>query len=225
MASAPSVAKKTLRVLLILLGVAVVFGGYFYLRLTADVELAGVQPPNGFDAQEAARKLKLFEQAKEGARKGFIRLTEVELNSYLRERYLGGFGKTPSASAAATNGLLDCRLDLATNRLTLFCWLEKERWKQRVGLCWTRTFGVARTNDRWTLNLQAMRIGDLDVPPRWWPRVQAALGQVDEVFTAESAWAAQLPAVELRANEFSQSPELRLYTYPEPAAWPRATNE
>lgn len=225
MASIPSVAKKALRILVILFGVGAVLAGYLYLRLTAEVAPPGVQTPSIFDAQEAARKLKLFEQARESARKGFIRLSEVELNSYVRERYLGGFGKSPPPPLAATNGLIDCRVDLATNHLTWYCWLETERWKQRVGLCWTRIFSVARTNDQWTLALQAMRIGDVPVPPRWWARAHALLGPVDDTFSADRAWLSRLPAVELRANEFSQSPELRLYTYAESAALQRAKSE
>jgi hypothetical protein len=209
---------------LVLLGILVLVAGYWYMQFTAEVGSTSLESPNIFDAQEADRKLKLFEGAQRDAKKGFIRLTEIELNSYLREHYLGGFKKGAAPGPeSGQRGLLDCRLDLTRNGMVWHCWLHKPLWKHTARLYWERTFGLARAGDQWTFALRSMRVGDVDVPRRFWPQVQGFLGGVDEVFVKQSNWVAQLPAVELRPNEFSQSPELRLYTYPDPSVVQQAT--
>ncbi len=222
MSSARTVLKRGLAIVVIALGVAVLFLGYWYVQLTAAVELTGVQAPNVMDAQEAGRKLKLFEQAQQNARNGFVRLTEVELNSHLQARYLGGFEKGVVPPDAEQTGLLGCRADLAGETFTWYCFLEKRWRKLSLTVCWARRFSVARASNHWALTLRSMHIGDMEIPPRYWPRVEAMLGTVDQVFTKESTWLAQLPAVEVRPNEFSRNPELRLYTYPDPAVLQQA---
>ncbi|MBI2925415.1 MAG: hypothetical protein HYY24_06890 [Verrucomicrobia bacterium] len=222
MSSTRTVLKRGLVIVVIVAGVAVLFLGYWYVQLTAAVELTGVQAPNAMDAQEAGRKLKLFEQAQQNNRNGFIRLTEVELNSHLQSRYLGGFEKDATPPDAEQTGLLGGRADLASETFTWYCFLEKRWRKLSLNVCWARTFSVARASDHWALTLRSMRIGDVEIPPRYWPRVETMLGGVDQVFTEESAWLAQLPAVEVRPNEFSRNPELRLYTYPDPAVLQQA---
>jgi hypothetical protein len=220
MAARASVLTKSLRALLILAGLGMLMLGYLYVRLTAEVRFPGAQTPTAFDAQEAARKLRLFQEARAASKKGFVRLTEVELNAYLQSKYLGGFDRRPLPETASRHGVRECRADLDTNAVDWYCWVRLNRWSQEVDLCWVRRFSLARADGRWTLELHGMRIGEVDIPARYWEKVQTWLAAADALFAEDCSWLAELPAVELRPNEFSRNPELRLYTYPEPAAMP-----
>lgn len=223
MAARTSVLNKSLRALLILAGLGILVLGYLYMRLTAEVIVPGAQSPTALDAQEATRKLRLFQEARADSKKGFIRLTEVELNSYLRAKYLGGFDRRALPETALRHGVLECRADLDTNAVDWYCWVRLSRWEQQIDLCWVRRFRLARADGRWTLELLGMRIGEVDIPSRYWSKVQTWLGEADALFAEDCSWLAESPAVELRPNEFSRTPELRLYTYPEPAAMPAAS--
>src|ERR1051325_1785827 len=68
--------------------------------LTSEIEIAFTQDPNKVEAHEANRKLQLFSEAREAKRRGFIRLSEVEINSFLDGR---SFGTTNKAHGNSGN--------------------------------------------------------------------------------------------------------------------------
>jgi hypothetical protein len=69
--------------------------------------------------------------------------------------------------------------------------------------------------NRWDIELQAMQVGRLKVPMRYWPFFSRWLGDVDDQFSEKQDWLANLPAMEIRTNNFLKL-ELKIYNYPDP---------
>ncbi|MBM3838152.1 MAG: hypothetical protein FJ398_09330 [Verrucomicrobia bacterium] len=59
-----------------------------------------------------------------------------------------------------------------------------------------------------------MKLGKLEIPPRYWPLLSQELGEVDRVFAEDRRWVEKLPWLEIRTNNPNSAPELRLYTHP-----------
>jgi len=189
---------------------------YFYFQVTADVYFEVSEGANSLDAKEAERKLGLYLEAEKIARRGFVRLSEVEINSYLQQRFFSDSDNEAGAEPPLTSktGLLKSRARLSTDALTWCCWIKKE-WLGRSRIfVWQRTFEMIQNeNGSPDLELTTMTVGSLDVPRPLWPTVEAAFGEVDAVFTNQVAWLTRLPTVEIKTNVFSSRPEVRLFTY------------
>lgn len=197
------------------LGIAVFC--YVCLKLTAEVDLEGVETPNILDAREAERKLALFSDAMKIARRGFVRLSEVEINSYIEQRYFGN-----SASPAKTTGtagepgarVLRAAAFLSHEAVTWTCWVRGEWFGRPREWVWQRTFElVPNCPEASDFRLASMSVGQLQIPRVLWPQVQAAFADVDDLFTHQAVWLANVPAVEIKTNVFSLKPEVRLFTY------------
>jgi hypothetical protein len=185
-----------------------------YTKLVTPAEPAGVAAPNTLDAREATKKLKLFEEARKANRSGFVRLSEEEFNSILHERYLSNPPKEIGTNAAADCRLLRARLTLRTNAVTWHTWVRKtvSRWTRDVA--WQRTVKLKRAANQWSFEVEAMQVGSLRIPPKYWPLVQDWLGKADEQLSEPYRWLLSLPAVDIQTNEVNRSLELRFYTEP-----------
>lgn len=215
--------KRTLVALLLLGGVLVIVLGYWYTKLTADIAPSGIQKPDSLDAKEADRKLGIFEQAMQAARPGFIRLSEVEINSYVAAHYFTDpQGKPAPAATASGTQLLRCLADLTKRDLVWHSWVVKDFHGVRLPMVWTRSFRLLCGRGQWVFDTTSMSLGDVDIPRRYWPQIERWLGDADQVFTTKSNWVRVLPALELHPHEITQTPELRLYTYADTNALRRA---
>ncbi len=203
----------------VLFGVAAVFcgalilAGYYYMQLTADAELAGIEVPSSLDLKEATRKLQLFEGALKASRPGFVRLSEVEINAYLQDRY--GTGTNHPAAGSTTPVMTRCVADLTRSEVTIYTWVSKPWLGRNWSLVWQRNGQVARENDRWGFKLNSMQVGHITIPEDRWKTVFAELGGSDSVFDDQLKWLSQLPSVQIRMDEMQRQLELRLYTYQE----------
>src|SRR4051812_21038290 len=65
---------------------------------TRPVDFDWPQDPNQVELQEADRKLQLFNEAQENKKKGFVRLSEVEINSFLQNRHKMVTGNNTNSS-------------------------------------------------------------------------------------------------------------------------------
>lgn len=208
---------RFLMVLAILAGGVLLFAGYFYTQFTADVDIGAFERPTRYDAKEVRRKMKLLEDSRTNTVRGFIRLAEVELNSYLHERYGG-----TNATAARTAGLQRCRIDLTETNLTLICWIQKPWMGRSWNLVWQRSASLKPTASGWDLEPQDMYVGRVRIPHAHWPKVEEALGTVDAAFVEDLRWLKAAPSIGLVPAEVTKRPELRIYNHAEspPAATP-----
>ena len=198
------------KLILVLLAMVVVVGGaagYFFVQLTARPVIELRQDPNSVEAREAVRKVKLFEDAQKGKKKGYIRLSEVEINSYLEE--------TVFTKNIETNGvvLLDGKLLLESDGMVWVSWVQMPFFGFELPLVWQRQIDLVQKEDGWGLELRGMQLGQMRIPPDQWERVEELLGQVDALFQEQFGWALKAPTVEIAKNDLSKAPELRLYTF------------
>jgi hypothetical protein len=214
MKSIPSRLRIVLFCLGAILSVGLILAGHGYYQLTAPVDAAGLQAPNNLDAKELERKRGMFEAALKTSRHGFIRLSEVEINSYLHEHYhlkAGG-----GAAAEAENGcrLLKCNADLITGGVVFYSWVQVN-WRGRSRtVCWQRMAEVRRAGDHWEFALTSMHVGRQQIPQRYWANVTEFLHGADQPFSESYAWLTKIPNLEIRLSEIGHQPELRLYTFP-----------
>lgn len=214
----PSRLRIVLFALAVLLSAGLILGGHYYLQLTADVEAASLDAPNALDARELERKLKMYDEALKSSRHGFIRLSEVEINSYLHEHYTGKRNEGQPDQLSDGCWLTKCRADLTGNEVIFFSWVQV-RWHHRtLNVCWQRTAALHRVADRWEFVLKSMRVGRQQIRPGLWPRVDAFFQTADQGFQEKFAWLLTQPALEIKTSQLSQQPELRLYTFPDAGA-------
>jgi hypothetical protein len=198
-----------------LLAVGLVIGTfYFYRQLTAPVDFRAFQRSNLWDLDEAVRKKKLFDEAKAVSQRGFVRVSEPEINAYLQEQESELWSETGLEGGGLE--LVRTRLALGEETATWYCWIRRQWLGKPVEFVWQRTAAVYWTNGAWKLELQAMRIGKFEVPSRFWERVQEELQPVDEKFEPFFHWVQQVPAFHISQNQTKQHKELRFYTYPVP---------
>jgi hypothetical protein len=191
--------------------VAVSLGVLLYLA-TRPFELRFTQDPNPLDAHEANRKLNLLTEARDAKRQGWVRLSEVEINSLLEKQ----FNEPKKVRTQGPVELVKTGVLLHTNSLTFVTWLKMPVLGISLPLAWQRTVMPVKEGEHWTFEVQSMRLGHLDIPDRFWPNVNSFLNPSDAVFEERRAWLGKVPKVALMKNELSTAMELRLYSYVPP---------
>lgn len=215
MTARPSWVRKLYVTLAVAGTVGLLAGGYSYFAITAEVDLNSFAKPNELDAKEADRKLKLYKDALAVShRGGFIRFSEIEINSYLHQHYFAGDKSSPTNAPDASPRLLAGRVELSNGGLVWYCWVRKSWLGRPFDLFWERVFELNQAQNRWAFQPRAMRLGRLEMPAGTWALLQKELGAVDQIFTDQLEWLAGLPTLEIKTNEASIKPEFRLFTYP-----------
>lgn len=218
----PTWVRKLAWTLTLLAGLGLIGIGYAYFQITAEIDRRSFGPLNDLDAKEAERKLKIYAEAFGTSRRGFIRLSEAEINSYLQEHYFADSDKNSTNALASGARLLDGRVELLGRGLTWSCWLRKPLLGQPLDLVWQRVMELNQHSTQWVFQTKSMWLGNVEVPPRFWPFVTQQLGEADLVLSNRHQWFSRLPALEIKTNELSAKPELRLYTYRVAETLPRA---
>lgn len=194
--------------LVLVVAVVGTVGSLLYL-LTRPLDIDFAQDPNAVEAFEANRKLKLFNEAQTERRQGFIRLSEVEINSFLDGRYNTGKNKQTNSPVK----LVKSGVFLDKKSLTFVTWHRAPVLGFELPFVWQRIMTPSNDTNGWDFELRTMRVGHLDIPPEYWDRVQKILGGTDTLFDERKMWLRDLPFVSLAQNEQSKAPEFRLYTY------------
>jgi hypothetical protein len=223
MTARPIWVRKAYLLLVVGAGIALLAACYLYFQITAVIEPVVRQQPNDLDAKEAERKLKLYRQALQDSRRGFIRLSEVELNSYIQQQY---FSETKIGETNAPNSkthLSRSLVGLFSDEITWSYWLQQKVLGKPVHLFWQRAVELSGKPEHWTFQTKAMRVGKIEVPPRLWDFVQSRLGESDLIFSNRFDWLVRLPTLEVKTNDLTSSAELRLYTYPVNAVLTKTT--
>lgn len=177
----------------------------YYLTRPLEVEFA--QDPNTVEAQEANRKLKLLTEAQSTRKQGFVRFSEVEINSFLDGKYHG------SATGEGPLELVKAGVLLGEEQVTFITWHRAPVVGFELPFVWQRVVRPTKTKEGWSFTLESMRIGALNIPEGHWPRVEQYFGTTDMLFAERMEWLKSLPMVMLAYNEDSKLPEVRLYTY------------
>ena len=200
-------SRKTVLILLAILVVAGGAGGYLFAQLTADPGVELRQNPNPVEAREAIRKVGLFEEARAHNRRGFIRLSEVEINSYL--------GETVFTNRLQTNGLTLVRGNVLLNDegFTFVSRIETPFFGFQLPIVWQRRVKLVKDDTGCQVALTRMQVGRMEIPRNWWPRVEEMFGGFDPRFADRFSWIQKVPTLEIAKNELSKAPELRLYTF------------
>lgn len=212
MTTRPTWVRKVYATLAVLAGLGLLGAWFTYSQLTAELDPGAIRKPNELDGQEAEKKLRIYHHALETSRPGFIRLSDSEINSYLEPHYFSGQRAVPPPTESPVR-LLTGRLELLNGGGVWYCWVRRTCLGHAIDMVWERTFRLEREADRWALRTKSMRLGRLQVPRVLWPFVRRQLGSVDDTFAKKADWLARLPNLEIRTNEASISPELRLFTY------------
>ena len=186
------------------LAVAAVGAAGYYL--TRPLALDFDQQPNSYEADEANRKLKLLNQAQSTGKQGFVRFSEVEINSFLDGKYKG----------AATNTqlqLVKAGVVLGEGKITFVTWHNASAFGYNLPFVWQRVVKPIKTTNSWSFEVASMRVGAVEIPEGHWEKVEQILGATDSLFDERKDWLKSLPMVTLAKNEQSETPEVRLYTY------------
>jgi hypothetical protein len=204
-----SKGKKFLLICGILTVGAVIFIATVAFLATRPVDIELAQDPNPVEAHLAGVKLKLLNDARETRRQGYVRFSEVEINSLLDPRY-------HKEKLNRTNDpvqLVKTAVMLHRTNLTVVTWLRAPLQRLAVPLIWQRTVFPVKQGQQWNFEISEMRLGTLKVPRLFWPQVDNALGSIDQAFEERKTWLTKFPKIALMKNELSHAPELRLFTY------------
>jgi hypothetical protein len=197
-------------VVLVLLAVLVISLGAVAYLATRPVEIEFAQDPNPLELSEANRKIKLLNEAREAKKKGFVRLSEVEINSFMEARFHGSNDAPASPSVA----LVKSAVLLHQTNLTLVTWHRLALFGGfSVPFVWQRTVAPVREGGTVKFEIGEMRLGRINLPLQAWPQVSEFFGRTDAIYEDRRNWLASLPKVALMKNEISFAPELRLFSY------------
>lgn len=193
----------------LILGMIGVSVGALLYMLTRQVEIEFAQDPNPLEAHEASRKLNLLNEAREANRRGFVRLSEVEINSFLETRYKAEKNsRTNMPVQVVKTGVL-----LHQTNLTFVTWLKVPLFGRGLPFVWQRTVTPVRQEEKWVFQTDGMRLGRVEIPKALWARCTARLGLSDSMFEERRVWLGNLPKIALMKNEMSTAMEMRLYSY------------
>ncbi len=177
--------------------------------LTSDIDVNIAHNPNSLEAQEASRKLKLFNEALMAKKPGFIRLNQAEINGFLQSRY----GKPDKNKTNSQVQLVKAGLLLRQSDLTFITWQKVSLFGMEFPVVWQRVVSPQRNKEGWRLSLDEMHLGKISVPGDYWADVSRFLGSADAAFEERKVWLGSVPTAMISLNEISRAPELRLYTY------------
>lgn len=192
------------------LGLLVIFFGAIVYLSTRPVDVELAQDPNPLEAHFAQGKLDLLKEACENKKKGFIRLSEVEINSILETKYNDPKNIRTNLPVA----LVKTAVLLHQTNLTFVSWHKASLvGGLSVSFVWQRTVSPVPERGGTSIRMDAMRLGRINVPKEVWPKIEQFFGKTDVVFADRRDWIASLPKVAVTKNELSLAPELRFFSY------------
>jgi hypothetical protein len=199
--------KKVLMALGGALAAVLLAGLYYGYQLTRKEDLGFGQAANTPDSNEASRKIKLLMDAQSSGKRGFVRFSEVEVNSFLQTH----FNVQPATNLGPQT--VQSFADLNKHDLVWFSVIRRPILGKPLDFLWERTISLQRETNGYVFPVKSMRVGDLDIPQRFWPQIEEFFDGADAKYDDRLKWVAHLPWIELTNNELSLQPELRLYNY------------
>jgi hypothetical protein len=170
---------------------------------------------NVVEARLAQSKLRFYDEAVRNGDQGYIRLSELEINSYLKHFLTNSPGTNAEPKAATSTKLHQVGVSLTKTNLILYSWGER-RFAGLLPLRFVlqREFALRTANSKhWEFPPHSMHVGNLEVAPKYWHYLQPTIDELDAPLADRFSWITNVQAVLVTKNELSQRPELRLYNY------------
>jgi hypothetical protein len=208
--------------------IALIFGLLLVVTVVGALVLAFIvsrdvpfdwENPNYIEAAEARRKLKLFESSMESHQRGFVRLSQLEINSYLMS-VLNPTNKTTNSVQAEMNTdasrqvkLRRAAVLLTSTNMILHSWGDGKMFGVPVKFVVQRGLRFRQEgSEPWTMNTEFLKVGEMEIAPKNWPRLQPYLDALDKPLLDELKLSTNFPAVHIARSEVNR-PEFRIYTY------------
>ncbi len=206
--AAKAPGKGIFRIFLVLILVVLAAVATLGYLLTMEVPVPRSGKLNKLDSKEAARKIKLISEAFLTGKKGFVRLSDVELNSFLKENvHIPSTGPTNELAA-----LRLCQVQYGNASFTAYSFVQKQVLGRPIEFVWQRDFILDPSGDIKRLRLAGMKLGKVPVNQKLWPHVNQLFYGCDQALIKQFDWVPKLPAVYITNNEANSSLELRLYS-------------
>jgi hypothetical protein len=164
--------------------------------------------PNVVEANNFRKKLRRYETAITNGTHGYVKFSQVEINSFI--------GRTMTNSTETGSGMHLRRMavGLTDTNLMLYSWGEYRVANMPLKFVVQRGFTIRQEGtNQWEAPMDSLKIGEVEVPENWWPRLAAILEPLDQPVKDKFAWTTNIPALMVKKNELSKKPELTLYTY------------
>ena len=213
---AASKTKRIALMFLLLLIVAVVGALVLGFMLSRDVPF-DTDHPNSIEASEAARKVKLYETSLQNGQRGFVRFSELEINSHLTS-LLNPTNKTTNAIEAEVSAgpvkLRKVALQLTSTNMVLYSWGKARALGLPLEFVVQRGLKINQEGtNQWTITTEFMKVGELEIEQKHWPRFETYLAALDKPLMDLFPWSTNIQAMIVAKNDLSQRPEFRLYTF------------
>jgi hypothetical protein len=201
--------KKALIGAGVLLALLVLAGAVLVFALTREIDPEWTHAPTKAELPEANRKLRLFTKARTDGTKGYIRLSEVEINSLLEDQ----LATSRTNSPGFPEDLLHAGVSLTRTNISWYYWEKKRLAGLPLPFSWQRVTSPTKSASGWDFPVAQMYVGAVKLPVRCWQWADWFLGSPDGLFEERKSWLAHLPWMELTAGESTEATELKLYTY------------
>lgn len=168
------------------------------------------QFPNPAHQYDAARKLRIFEESMRLGRRGYVRFSEVELNSY------AGDWLAQRRAAVEDAEELPSRIcfELGADRVNIYCWFDEDILGGQKEIAWIRTYqhrAEGESAGRW--EMVKLRCGGLTLPRQAWGRPLRRLAGADILVAgADFDWVLTRMNCGLRMDSRTGLAELKLHT-------------
>ena len=193
--------------------------GFLGYMLTRDPGLAW-EPPNPVEAELALKQIAFYKKSKAEGVRGWVKISEVELNSYLQSVMTNQVADAEIPPTRFPMSLKQVGVSLQKRELTIYSWGEARIASIPIPFVVQRTVSIHQEGtNRWDFPMQAVRVGEVEIPKRLWRKLGPTMRALDAPIIARLAWTTNINAMLVSKNELSQRSELHLYTYaPIPAA-------
>lgn len=179
------------------------------------VATRGIRPPwrqfpNPAHQYDAARKLRIFEESTRLGRRGYVRFSEVELNSYAGD----WLSQRRAAAGAASDLPTRICFELGADQVHIYYWFDESFLGGQKEMVWIRTYqhrAEAESAGRW--ELAKLRCGGLTIPRQAWGGPLRRLAGVDLlVVGADYEWVLTQMNCGLQMDSRTGLAELKLHT-------------
>jgi len=205
-------SPRTKRIVFI---VGLLFGVLFVCALVGAYMLSrdpgfAFETPNKFEAARFMTKFNSYEKALTDGRKGFMRFSQGEINSYIRQ----SMTNLPTATNTPGMHFRKMGIGLTATNLMVYTWGEYRVFNMPLKFVAQRAYRIDQEGtNQWQMHMESFKVGELEVPKSCWDSLGGFVQPLDQPMMEQFAWRTNIQALLVRKNEISERPELRLYTY------------
>jgi hypothetical protein len=168
------------------------------------------ETPNKFEAARFMKTYNSYEKAVADGRKGFVRFTPGEINSYIKQ----SMTNLPTATNAPGMHFRKMGIGLTATNLMVYTWGEYRVFNMPLKFVAQRAFRIEQEGtNQWQMHMDSFKVGELELPKSCWDSLDGFVKALDQPIVEQFAWRTNIQALLVRKNEVSERPELRLFTY------------